>query len=164
MHPILLPLIIISHDLSSKTDQRQRDARDWLRKMEHAISIRNSANSDMSVSEVEDLNRDLVECHAQVLWKPPQAYLEIIREMEAAMIRFRQGMTDELFNMEFNEIHCSFLGRLDFYRQKLKGLDSYARTTLERLNIQKSAVTPPPSSSTLSLFQNAHYGFSCIVL
>lgn len=40
-HPFLLPLIILSHDLSPKTDQKQRDAREWLRKLEHAVSMRN---------------------------------------------------------------------------------------------------------------------------
>jgi hypothetical protein len=39
-HPLLLPVIIFSHDVSFKTDIKQREARDWLRRLEHAVSMR----------------------------------------------------------------------------------------------------------------------------
>ncbi|TVY92849.1 hypothetical protein LAWI1_G000657 [Lachnellula willkommii] len=39
-HPLPLPLIILGHDASFKTDSKQRDARDWLRRLENGISIR----------------------------------------------------------------------------------------------------------------------------
>ncbi|KUI59573.1 hypothetical protein VP1G_06804 [Cytospora mali] len=99
-HPFLLPLIILSHDLSPKTDQKQRDAREWLRRLEHAVSMRNEiveaegyvkdANMDL-----DQVNRDLVECHSQVLWKRPQAYQDIIKEMEKGMDRFMKKLPEE---------------------------------------------------------------------
>ncbi|KAE8444945.1 hypothetical protein EG329_014072 [Mollisiaceae sp. DMI_Dod_QoI] len=39
-HPLLLPLMVFGHDASYKPDVNQRDARGWLRKLEHAISMR----------------------------------------------------------------------------------------------------------------------------
>ncbi|KAK7740571.1 hypothetical protein SLS53_005416 [Cytospora paraplurivora] len=179
-HPFLLPLIILSHDLSPKTDQKQRDARDWLRRLEHAVSLRNEiveaegyvkdANMDL-----DQVNRDLVECHSQVLWKRPQAYQDIIKEMEKGMDRFmrklpkermggqrrkikqHQGEVDGEFEeveerqgeeeeedvyrfRELNKVHQSMLSRLEFYRNKLKGIEHYVHTTLERLAIQRSAL------------------------
>ncbi len=147
MHPLLLPVIIISHDLSSKNDQKQRDARDWLRRLEQAIAMQSrSSNRDTSMSQMEALNRDLVECHAQVLWKSPRAYMEIIEEFQTAMTRFRDGVREEeSWDEETNEVHSSFLGRLDFYRQRLKGIVNFSSTTLERLNIQRTAVSSPLS-------------------
>ncbi|KAI6384184.1 hypothetical protein MCOR23_011809, partial [Pyricularia oryzae] len=93
-HPMLLPVIIISHDLSASTDQKQRDARDWIRRLEEAISMREEVMADETYArsrlglDLDQLNRDLVECHSQVLWKRPQAYLQIIKTMEDAMHRF----------------------------------------------------------------------------
>lgn len=161
-HPMLLPMIILSHDLSPKNDQKQRDARDWLRKLEHAVTMRNEIIEEegyvkgMAV-DLDQINRDLVECHSQVLWKRPQAYQEIIKEMEKGMQRFvdslpaerktrtrdnaQEGFVDEYGWKEVDKCHRSMLSRLEFYRNKLKGIESYAHTTLERLAIQRSAVS-----------------------
>lgn len=185
-HPFLLPMIVLSHDLSPKNDQKQRDARDWLRRLEHAVSMRNEIVEDEGyvrehVMDLDQINRDLVECHSQVLWKRPQAYQEIIREMEKGMARFLDGLPrrrgpdsvekrrqpldgaasggndiaadeddeegrlvvvrDEYGFRELDRCHKSILSRLEFYRNKLVGIENYAHTTLERLAIQRSAVS-----------------------
>lgn len=204
-HPMLLPLIILSHDLSPKNDQKQRDARDWLRKLEHAVTLRNEiVEEEGYVKEMQidldQINRDLVECHSQVLWKRPQAYQEIIKEMEKGMERFLQKLplerrapsasspflrprssawslreaaerrsrsrtptlevggvrqdewVDEYNWKEVERCHRSMQSRLEFYRNKLKGIENYAHTTLERLQIQRSAVSlsTPPSKCVLA--------------
>lgn len=171
-HPFLLPMIILSHDLSPKTDQKQRDARDWLRRLEHAVSMRNEIVEDEgyvkdAVMDLDQINRDLVECHSQVLWKRPQAYQEIVREMEVGLGRFMEKLPLErrkthqvqeaegsetepshrLVQYEYrygelvDKCHRSMLSRLEFYRNKLIGIENYAHTTLERLAIQRSAVS-----------------------
>ncbi|KAF3769867.1 hypothetical protein M406DRAFT_248876 [Cryphonectria parasitica EP155] len=145
-HPFLLPMIILSHDLSPKTDQKQRDARDWLRRLEHAVSMRNEIVEDEgyvgsdAVMDLDQINRDLVECHSQVLWKRPQAYQEIIREMEKGMARFMEKLPAYRNSKSVNRCHKSMLSRLEFFRNKLVGIENYAHTTLERLAIQRSAL------------------------
>lgn len=149
MHPFLLPVIILSHDLSPKNDQKQRDARDWLRRLEHAVSMRNEIVETegyvkQDYMDLDQINRDLVECHSQVLWKRPQAYQEIICSLERAMKAF-WDRAKELPSYggeggEVDRLHRSMAGRLDFYRAKLKGIEHYAHTTLERLNIQRAAL------------------------
>lgn len=172
-HPMLLPMIVLSHDLSPKNDQKQRDARDWLRRLEHAVSMRNEIAEDEGyvkehVMDLDQINRDLVECHSQVLWKRPQAYQEIIKEMEKGLERFmaklprKRGpagvekkkldeededskvvvVKDEYGFREVERCQQSILSRLEFYRNKLVGIENYAHTTLERLAIQRSAVSP----------------------
>jgi hypothetical protein len=146
-HPMLLPVIILSHDLSAKNDQKQRDARDWLRKLEHAVSMRSEIVEDEgyvkdAVMDLDQINRDLVECHSQVLWKRPQAYMEIIQSMEKAMDRFWETVPEERRTVaEVNKLHRSMASRLEFYTAKLKGIENYAHTTLQRLKIQRSAVS-----------------------
>ncbi|KAK2036197.1 hypothetical protein LZ31DRAFT_561312 [Colletotrichum somersetense] len=145
-HPMLLPIIILSHDLSSQNDQKQRDARDWLRKLEHAVSMRNEIEDEEGyVSkdgylEVDAISRDLVECHSQVLWKRPQAYLEIVKEISAALKKFKDKVPAEHLPTDLDKLHRSMIARLEFYRLKLKGIENYQATTLERLHIQRSAL------------------------
>ncbi len=152
---MLLPVIILSHDLSSKTDQKQREAREWVRRLEHAISHRNEIEeADGYVTNLnfdpDQVNRDMVECHSQVLWKRPQAYLEIISEMQTAMAMFKNGLPDGQKTPEVDKLHRSMASRMDFYCAKLRGISNYAFTTLSRLDLQRSAVRttsnpqPPP--------------------
>jgi hypothetical protein len=142
-HPLLLPVIILSHDLSSKTDQKQRDARAWLRRLENAVTMRNEIEEKEGYIDfdLDAINRDLVECHSQVLWKRPQAYQEIVKEIKNAMDKFRDAVREDNNTPEIKAIHSSMESRLDFYRIKLLGVENYAHTTLERLNIQRQAVS-----------------------
>jgi hypothetical protein len=145
-HPLLLPVIIFSHDVSFKTDIKQREARDWLRKLEHAVSMRMEIEeregyvSRDGVVDLDAINRDLVECHSQVLWKRPKAYLEILSGLERSMEKFYSKLPEERKVEIMRKLHASMLARLDFYRNKLRGIDSYAHVTLARLDIQRSAV------------------------
>ncbi|RDW71138.1 hypothetical protein BP6252_07701 [Coleophoma cylindrospora] len=145
-HPLLLPVIIFSHDVSFKTDIKQRDARDWLRRLEHAVSMRSEiqeregyVNKD-GVVDLDAVNRDLVECHSQVLWKRPKAYLQLCTSIENAMIRYYERLPEERRDKETKKLHSSMQSRMDFYRVKLQGIESYAYTTLQRLDIQRSAL------------------------
>ncbi|KAK4198187.1 hypothetical protein QBC40DRAFT_284259 [Triangularia verruculosa] len=152
LHPFLLPIIILSHDLSAKNDQKQRDAREWLRKLEYAVSMRNEVLEDEAqyikdnMVDLDQINRDLVECHSQVLWKRPQAYLEIVRVMREGMTVFwddiasRKGGRYAGEEGDTAKVHRSMLARLEFYRAKLNGIENYAHTTLERLGIQRAAL------------------------
>ena len=155
MHPLLLPVIILSHDLSAKNDAKQREAREWLRKLEHAVSMRDevlpeeSSYIKESMVDLDQINRDLVECHSQVLWKRPQAYQEIILAMDKSMKLFweKAGVDPKYGGRggEVDKLHRSMDSRLEFYVAKLKGIENYAHTTLERLQIQRAAVSLPSS-------------------
>lgn len=92
------------------------------------------------VVDLDAVNRDLVECHSQVLWKRPKAYIEILQAIEDAMGRFYGRLPEERKAGDMKKLQASMLARLDFYRVKLQGIESYAYTTLQRLDIQRSAV------------------------
>ncbi|KAM5351369.1 hypothetical protein ACJ41O_004092 [Fusarium nematophilum] len=156
-HPMLLPVIILSYDLSPANDQKQRDARDWLRRLENAVSLRNEVEEHEQyfqdgLMEVDGLNRDLVECHGHVMWKRPQAYTALAKEMEKAMASFHSmwrttaaaaedlGEAERKHRKEIDKLHRSILARLDFYKVKLTGLENYIHTTLERLKVQREAL------------------------
>lgn len=161
-HPMLLPIIIFSHDVSFKTDIKQRDARDWLRRLEHAVSMRSEIEEregyvKEGVVDLDAVNRDLVECHSQVLWKRPKAYLEILRGIEVAMKKFYDALPHQRKEKSMKALQASMLARLDFYRVKLQGIDSYAHTTLQRLEIQRSAVSSHIRGSWIANLQEQLY-------
>lgn len=149
-HPLLLPTIIFSHDMSVKTDIKQREARDWLRKLEHAVSMRTEIDDKESyvdndgLVDLDLINRHLVECHSQVLWKRPEAYLQILNGFDRIMKEFMDRLPEERKVKDMRKLHESMLSRLAFYRSKLQGIESYAFTTLQRLDIQRSAVSSCP--------------------
>jgi hypothetical protein len=151
-HPLLLPMIIFSHDMSFKNDIKQREARDWLRRLENAVSMRTEIQEKEGyakdgVVDLDAINRDLVECHSQVLWKRPLAYLQLLEGIERAMNRFDENLPEQRRNETLRKLHASMKARMDFFRVKLQGIDSYAYTTLQRLDIQRSAVRSPQSQS-----------------
>ena len=98
------------------------------------------------VVDLDAVNRDLVECHSQVLWKRPKAYLEILAGIQASMDKFDERLPEARKRKYMRQLHSSMLSRLDFYRVKLLGIESYAYTTLQRLEIQRSAVRFPTVS------------------
>ncbi|KAI0395288.1 hypothetical protein F5Y17DRAFT_465756 [Xylariaceae sp. FL0594] len=157
-HPLLLPIIILSHDLSDTLDIRQRKARNWLRGLENAITMRDEIEEKEALKEfdVDALNRDLVECHSTVLWKRPQAYKDIIVEIKSALAKFAEQAP--LDTQTLKALHGSMGARLDFYRVKLTGQEHYIHTTLERLHIQRQALynIMTQKESKLSLEMAAH--------
>jgi len=166
VHPLLLPMILLSYQVAPDNEIRQRQARDWLRRLEHAISGRDEIRAEESyvtagILDMDGITRDMYECNGQVLWKKPQAYIDTILELERAMGRFKTGTGDQ-FTRELDKLHKSMLARTEFYMVKLKGLENYAWTTLERLRIQREAVSDilflefPPSL----LFQQDHFTYT----
>jgi hypothetical protein len=89
------------------------------------------------------------------MWKRPQAWMGVAREMEKAMGRFHEKWsredpvwTKEIMSdaekaqrREVDKAHRSMMARLDFYQVKLTGLENYIFTTLERLKVQREAVS-----------------------
>ncbi|KAF4981629.1 hypothetical protein FZEAL_2598 [Fusarium zealandicum] len=154
-HPMLLPIIIISYDLSPENDEKQRKARHWLRRLENAVTLRNEVEEQEQyfkddLVDIDGLSRDLVECHGNVMWKRPQAYMALAKEMEKALDNFHKlwltSVGEDLCDAErrqrkeVDKLHRSMLARLDFYKVKLTGLENYIHTTLERLKVQREAL------------------------
>ncbi|KUJ10899.1 uncharacterized protein LY89DRAFT_626482 [Mollisia scopiformis] len=139
-HPLLLPLVIFGHDMSSNTELKQRAARDWLRRIEFALSMRDEEYLKNGLLDLDALNRDLVECYSQTIWRPPSTYLQIIAHFKEAMETFKTRLPDKRKNSVMDMLHGKILSRLTFHERKLHGLASYTKTTQQRLEIQMAAL------------------------
>lgn len=161
-HPLLLSIIILAHDVGPENDIKQRAARDWLRRLEHAVSMRDDITESESYLQdgkvpLDGLSRDLVECHSQVMWKKPQAYVTLSEEIRKSMDKFftlwaKRGKVDGMTDVErrhrsdIDKLHRSLLSRIEFYVAKLKGLENYIQTSLDRLKLQREGVCSVPES------------------
>ena len=139
-HPLLSPVIMIGNDASFETDIKQRDARDWLRKIEHSTSMRSNGQHSKEYVDLDTVSRHLVECHAQVLWKQPIAFLRLIDLFKEALDIVYDNLTLETRTLEMQKIHEEIRSRMEFYKRKWEGIETYANTTLERIETQKNLV------------------------
>ncbi|KXX76320.1 hypothetical protein MMYC01_205332 [Madurella mycetomatis] len=144
-HPLLLPLIMLGSDSKWKAERHQRDAREWLRKMEHVIAMRDDIETESAfvahgVLDIDAINRDLVECHAQVLWKRPSAYISVIDSMKQAAALFIEKLQEKRDAPGMERLQQLVELRLGFYKRKWEGVEVYANTTLQRLEIQRDAL------------------------
>ncbi|KAK5999148.1 hypothetical protein PT974_01537 [Cladobotryum mycophilum] len=89
-HVMLLPLIMISSESSPSMDQKQRDLRDWLRRIEFVISIlvesqdSKGHNVDELLVDPEIINRDLIDRQAMSVQGEPAVYLMVLDSIEEA--------------------------------------------------------------------------------
>ncbi|KAK3361702.1 hypothetical protein B0T24DRAFT_113334 [Lasiosphaeria ovina] len=146
-HALLLPLLQFGYESSPAVDAKQRDARQWLRLLEHAIAMRDDDLLDGSdrylgegVVDFNAINRDLVECQSQVLWKRPTSYLSIISSLEETARLFMQMLPAERKTVAVDKFQVAMASRLGLYRKRWDGIEVYASTTMQRLEIQRSAL------------------------
>ncbi|GAB1315448.1 hypothetical protein MFIFM68171_05658 [Madurella fahalii] len=144
-HALLLPLIVLGSQYSWKAERHQREAREWLRRMESVIAMRHNIAPDSAfltngVLDIVAINRDLVECHAQVLLKRPSAYITVIDAMEHAAACFIANLPEERNSTDVKRFQQAVELRLGFYKRRWEGIEVYANTTLQRLEIQRNAL------------------------
>ncbi|KAL2068988.1 hypothetical protein VTL71DRAFT_15326 [Oculimacula yallundae] len=93
-------MIIFGLDSGTKIEIKQRDARDWLRRLEYAVIGEHAEEKQRDlyvtdgVTNVEAVNRDLVSCHAQVL-VDSDAYLRVLESVEGATRELQRVLPDD---------------------------------------------------------------------
>ncbi|THV51360.1 hypothetical protein BGAL_0113g00050 [Botrytis galanthina] len=141
-HPMLLPFLILSEEISYKEDLRQRECRDWLRRIEHAVGQhagrRKILASDQTMP-LDIISHDINDCYAKALWRAPLAYVRLIESFLETMELFTQHIpTTGSISTKIQKIHDSFVPALRRYKAKQQGLETFANTTLQRLENQRS--------------------------
>lgn len=146
-HPLLLPLLILRSVVSRQADEHQRGLREKLRRLESALSQRYKdrikgpgAVTDENLWELDGINRDLTDCHCQVLSKRPQAWQNVVSGLLHAAAGFWEKFPDPE-KEPLEKLQETLLSRLDFLRIKLEGMENYTHVSLERLNLQREVVS-----------------------
>lgn len=145
-HPLLLPVLTLCNELSSKNDTKQREQRAELRKLDNALIARYTMAPAAHYTPPEDQELDKISntiavCQTEVLQKRPQAWQNVVDNVRKALTHFWDNVPADKKSPELMKMHSTLLDRLDFLTVKLQGIESYAHVTLERLSILREVVS-----------------------
>ncbi|KAF4973307.1 hypothetical protein FSARC_382 [Fusarium sarcochroum] len=152
-HPLLLPLMFLAQQLSPENDEQQRKARRMVRSLEERLSKRYQVNSasdfspDLLHLDLYKISQELADCQFTVLWKRPQAWMNVVSRMRKANKYFWDNLDEEDRTPEMTELHSSILDQLEFMTIKLENLESYAHVSSERLKLQRQVVGFPDQTN-----------------
>ncbi|KAF7935536.1 hypothetical protein BELL_0096g00010 [Botrytis elliptica] len=144
-HPMLLPFLILSEKISYGTELKQKRTRDWLRMLEQAVAD-HTGHSRTPVTG-QTLSLDLISininrCYAETLWASPLAYIRLIEYFLETMNLFKQYIPlTGLKQFKLMETHDKLIPALKLYKLKQQGVETYANTTLKRLENERSLST-----------------------
>jgi hypothetical protein len=139
IHPMLLPVIVLSLKIGSKSETSQQEAQNQIRLIEVRLRntrpVRQAFISENEGIALEVVNADLSACHKKV-WKRPETYLQLIDEFHNSL----QAITCKDQKSELFSIHLDLRSRVELLRQRMRGIQSSAHTTLYRIDMQRSVL------------------------
>lgn len=161
IHPMLLPVLVLSNEVSFEPEFEQRRARYRLERIEKDLVRAGKAKimKSTTVSELIDLDRingELVDCYALVLRNPSLNSIQMIESMEKSMkIIYNLALDGFSTHPSVFQTHRDLSAKVQFYKYKLLGIENYAGTTLQRLDIQRGLVSsfPEPIIHNLTLYK-----------
>lgn len=144
-HPLLLPILTLCNELSSENDERQREQRRELRKLDDVLTGRYGMKPAAHYGPVldpqlEDISKIVAVSHTEVLQKRPQAWQNVVDNVRRAAIYFWDHVPVEEKDSELQDLHDNLINRLDFLTVKLQGIENYAHVTIERFGILREEV------------------------
>jgi hypothetical protein len=145
-HPMLLPVMLLSSNIGPRQENHQKQARAMLHIVEDSL-FNHLASTSPSSASLESINVELMKCHSSV-WKNPGSSHKVIDGMESI---FKAIKTLE-YHIEdhnliypigchfLNEVNDRYMQRVDFIRERLRGIESYCHTTLSKIEVQRTAL------------------------
>lgn len=145
-HPLLLPVIVLCSELSTKNDETQREQRRVLRNLENSLTQRYKMEpaagyTPQTDPELDDISRQLANCQCMVLQKRPQAWQNVVKRTRSALQFYWDELSTAEKSPELKDLHETLESRLDFLSVKLEGHEHYAHVSLERLNVHREVVS-----------------------
>ncbi|KAK0510540.1 hypothetical protein JMJ35_006972 [Cladonia borealis] len=139
IHPMLLPVIVLSLKIGSRTETLQHEALNQIRLIEAQLRnirpIRRAFISEDESMALEAVNADLAVCHRKV-WKRAETYVELMDEFYNSLQAI--ACTDQ--ESRLFSIHLSLRSRVELLRQRMRGIQSLAYDTLDRIDMQRSVI------------------------
>ncbi len=141
---MVLPMIVYSREASS-SELRHRKDRDWLRRLENVLSSPSrtpelEGHLDNGVLNLRNVSKELTECYSQNLWRRPDAYLRILDSIKEATLSFNKKLTANR-QLATKKLNGNIISRLELYRKQWQGIETYADTTMKKLELQGNAVS-----------------------
>jgi len=166
-HPLLLPVIILSHGNPDMVSKAQQNAQQRLGNIERALKSHPKLPGEQpheyyfdsdGLLNLDYINIALSECHQLVICKDPNAYLRVLDGIEFAIGIFnqhalrnhvREGL--QLQNAEFEATAAEIESRIGFSRRRLEGQAAFREVILQRLDVLRSAVGYNPRTTCVEI-------------
>jgi hypothetical protein len=146
VHPMLLPMIILTDKIGGRSEQEHREARFLIRDIESRLNTyghnlaTTQVHANRSSSDLNTINADLTYCHSLV-WKHPRSYLDLIDDFQEALNAFLSSLPNYVGAYKrILPVHMRMLSRLKFSRQRMRGMDAFAQSTLSRIDMQRTTL------------------------
>lgn len=139
IHPMLLPLMILSSRIGPRAEKNQRNVRLKLRQTETALLEYMEPKGPESMS-LKEINAYLLICHSMV-WKSPGASHKVVDRVESILQKISGGLycteTEEVLVQQINQ---QYIDRVAFIRERLRGIETYCYSTLSRIDMQRTTL------------------------
>ncbi len=132
-HPVLLPLILLGSNIGLRQENHQRAVRQRLLKTEAAL-ITHMTSTEPATMSVEAISAELISCHSRV-WKNPGASHKVIEGMDFTLRKVFRLQSESM-----NRITRLYLARLEFIKERLRGIESFSNTTLSMIDMQRTTL------------------------
>ncbi|KAK3985143.1 hypothetical protein QBC44DRAFT_275695 [Cladorrhinum sp. PSN332] len=141
-HPLLLPSMLLVEFLSSAQEVMHMASRDWLHLVEGSVSRGGGLTSNRITDPkaLQNLNEAMTQLYSSIPLKAPQLSRKVVDRFEAAASCFWDNLRAEQKTPEMKRIQSNLIARLEFYKARLDGIESFGAATMQRLEIQRSAV------------------------
>ncbi|KAI0007500.1 hypothetical protein F4779DRAFT_619488 [Xylariaceae sp. FL0662B] len=141
-HPLLMPLLVTQYE---DIGRRESDHHGVRIRIHSAMGFRVDVPeydrfADNGRLNFDMLNRDIAEAHNMAIAKPAATSLRVVDALREATEEFARRLPAGRRDAAMAAIHEAMVPWLGFYRRRLEELDEYAKATVERLGIQKSAL------------------------
>jgi Mg2+ and Co2+ transporter CorA len=143
--PMLVPMIVLSHEMNEDkvSNAGTQCSRQLLLNVEETISNQDSIDPLDQLRILNNLEKDLLIVHKQVIEKHPQPKLGVIKGLERTAQEFSALNPFALipsFQPWFHKEQQRMNGALTFYRAKLEGISADVTVTLSRIEMLRSAI------------------------
>jgi predicted DNA-binding protein YlxM (UPF0122 family) len=165
LHPISLPVLLASYQLTPHKTQSCHDARARLEQLEHSVAQCQEAGSGSEVMllampcDMDALIREMAECYSVTRSNTTKDYGVVLEGIEEALDTFWDMCSvfdvNETTDQEdssreaIEKIHRKLVSTVHFFAMKLEGLESFVADTQSRLKIQRKMVKQTKTSNTL---------------
>lgn len=137
MYPLLLPLIILTHEMSAISNTGMQCSRGWLQEIEDKLG-RLPSESSIRLQHLTDLEDQLLKIHKKIVAKNPQTQIEVLKVLRRTV---KESAALEITKSpDLVKKRDQLYGFLTLNNTKLRGLQADVDVTLSRIEILRSAV------------------------
>jgi hypothetical protein len=158
-NPLLLPTIVLAHEMDGISNTDIRCSYGWLQRAEDSLSeIANSSHhTTETLIRLNKVEKNLLQVHKNVLQRKPKVNLQVVENFErtvAESVALDKPETSVEFKERLLQERRKIDGAIAFYKMKLKGIDTEVSDAMSRIQLLRSTIRNQLSVTLAVIQQN----------